>query len=408
MGHVQDRWWKETTDPETGKVKRVKTKLYGKGLRYKVRYYAPDKTEKSKSFPDRAKTRAEDFLIEMESSKREGRYVDPNAGKIKFSAYVPSWYKGQSQDASTQENLRRQVESQLVPFFGDLPLKEVEKISKVREWLAWMGDKGLSLRYRQLLFDRLSSILNAAVDEKLIHSNPCRARSVKRPTPPEKQIKPWTESRMRAVRIALPERYKITVPLGAGAGLRQGEMFGLSDDDIDREARELHVVRQVRIVGNQLVFAPTKNKKTRSVPLGDGLLDELDDYMERFPPVAVTLPWEKPGGRLHTVRLILVTKEGQACRRQVFNMGVWRPAFKRAKLDYRKQQDGVHALRHLYASSQLEYGVSIKALSVSLGHHDPGYTLRVYTHLMPSSHDRSRKAADALIKPRRRDGRQTA
>ncbi|MFE9969633.1 hypothetical protein ACFYRD_02480 [Streptomyces hirsutus] len=31
-----------------------------------------------------------------------------------------------------------------------------------------------------------------------------------------------------------------------------------------------------------------------------------------------------------------------------------------------------------------------------LGHHDPGFTLRVYTHLMPSSDPRTRKAVDGL------------
>jgi hypothetical protein len=37
----------------------------------------------------------------------------------------------------------------------------------------------------------------------------------------------------------------------------------------------------------------------------------------------------------------------------------------------------------------LEDGVSIKALAEYLGHADPGFTLRTYTHLMPSSEDRA-------------------
>ncbi|RDD90280.1 hypothetical protein DVZ84_06105 [Streptomyces parvulus] len=35
-------------------------------------------------------------------------------------------------------------------------------------------------------------------------------------------------------------------------------------------------------------------------------------------------------------------------------------------------------------------------LSHYLGHSDPGFTLRVYTHLMPSSDARARKAVDSL------------
>lgn len=57
----------------------------------------------------------------------------------------------------------------------------------------------------------------------------------------------------------------------------------------------------------------------------------------------------------------------------------------------------MHALRHFYASVLLDAGVSIKALAEHLGHSDPGFTLRVYTHLMPSSEGRSRRAIDGLF-----------
>jgi integrase len=49
----------------------------------------------------------------------------------------------------------------------------------------------------------------------------------------------------------------------------------------------------------------------------------------------------------------------------------------------------MHALRHFYASVLLDGGESIKALSEYLGHHDAGFTLRTYTHLMPSSQERT-------------------
>ena len=56
------------------------------------------------------------------------------------------------------------------------------------------------------------------------------------------------------------------------------------------------------------------------------------------------------------------------------------------------------ALRHWFASVQLEGGTSIKALAEYLGHHDPGFTLRTYTHLMPSSEGRARKAVDRALR----------
>ncbi|MFF8857500.1 hypothetical protein ACF08Z_20425, partial [Streptomyces althioticus] len=45
----------------------------------------------------------------------------------------------------------------------------------------------------------------------------------------------------------------------------------------------------------------------------------------------------------------------------------------------------------------LDAGESIKAVSEYLGHSDPGLTLRVYAHIMPSSQERTRKAVDSVL-----------
>jgi hypothetical protein len=41
-----------------------------------------------------------------------------------------------------------------------------------------------------------------------------------------------------------------------GLGLRQGEAFGFSLDDVDRDRNIVRVERQVRIIENVLTFAP--------------------------------------------------------------------------------------------------------------------------------------------------------
>ncbi|MFJ3923886.1 integrase [Streptomyces sp. NPDC090022] len=67
-------------------------------------------------------------------------------------------------------------------------------------------------------------------------------------------------------------------------------------------------------------------------------------------------------------------------------------------------------MRHFCASVLLDAGENIKALSTYLGHGDPGFTLRTYTHLMPSSEGRTRKAVDGVYKASdsASDGPQTA
>jgi integrase len=53
---------------------------------------------------------------------------------------------------------------------------------------------------------------------------------------------------------------------------------------------------------------------------------------------------------------------------------------------------------------RLDAGESIKALSEYLGHHDPGFTLRTYTHLMPTSTARTQRAIDGLFGDRLEQG----
>ncbi|MFJ7197946.1 MULTISPECIES: tyrosine-type recombinase/integrase [unclassified Streptomyces] len=102
-----------------------------------------------------------------------------------------------------------------------------------------------------------------------------------------------------------------------------------------------------------------------------------------------------------------------------FNDFMWKPALAVAGLIPEPEEGeryasarehGMHALRHFYASVLLDAGENIKALSRYLGHANAGFTLHTYTHLMPSSELRTRKAVDDLYagRPNEDHGPQTA
>jgi integrase len=91
-----------------------------------------------------------------------------------------------------------------------------------------------------------------------------------------------------------------------------------------------------------------------------------------------------------------------------FNEYVWAPALRAAGVEPGRE-NGMHALRHWYASVLLDAGESIKAVSEYLGHASAAFTLATYTHLMPSSEQRTRSAVDrALGGPALSDGPTTA
>lgn len=405
MGHIQDRWYTPKRDPitdkivvnERGKPVLEKTKLHGTGMRYKVRYLNPDNKERSKSFPDKQKKRAEDFLLEVESDKREGKYVDPSASTKRFRAVAENWLPAQSSDPATREILRSRLESRIYPTFGDLPLGRI-KPSTIRDWQVELDVAGLSENYKLVLFTIVVAVLDSAIDDRLIRENPCKAKTVRRPTGGSPKIVVWPEQRVHDVERGLDDRFKITPALGGGLGLRQGEVLAYSPDDVDRERMVVHVQRQLKTVKGVMMFAPPKGGKTREVPIPEALLARIDRYGEMFPAVAVTLPWAKPDGDPITVRLLMT---GDKSRRlysgDLFTKVVWQGAFRTAELTYRPRIDGMHALRHFYASMLLSRGVSIVELAEYLGHSDPGFTLRTYTHLVPSSHERARQAVEAVF-----------
>ena len=404
-GHIQDRWYKTEKGPD-GKEIRVRTARYGTGMRYRARYVAPDGQERSKSFPDRQRRQAEDWLTRIEADMSRGQYVDPKAARMTFQQYGEQWLASQSGDPNTKASMRSQLGLHAFPLIGARPLGSFQP-SHIREFVAKLEAAGMSGSYARVIFSNVRAILSSAVDDGHILRNPCNARTVSLPAMPQRRVTPWTRERVLAVRGAITERYRACVDMGAGCGLRQGEILGLAVEELDFENGVLHVVQQLKLSLNKAVFAAPKGGKLRDVPLPDPVAEALKAHMERFPPVEITLPWMRSGGTPTTRHLVFSGVGGGPVWRGPLNEDHWKPALAAAGVIPRAKsreheaarEHGMHALRHFYASMLLDAGESIKAVSEYLGHSDPGLTLRVYAHLMPASRDRARKAIGAAYNP---------
>ncbi|MFF3060658.1 tyrosine-type recombinase/integrase [Streptomyces sp. NPDC057909] len=405
-GHIQDRWYKTETDAD-GKTVRVKSDRHGKGMRYRARYVGPDGAEKSKSFPDGKKRLAEKWLSAVETDMTRGQYTDPKSVRITFRQYAEKWLDSKTSSPMTRKELGRRLRLHVYPALGSRPVGTFRP-EHIRELLAALeANPGVSPSYARNIFADVQSVLSAAVDDTLLSRNPCSARTVRRPKPAPYLVVPWVPTQMFAVRAALAERYQAMVDVGAGCGPRQGEVFGLAEDAIDVDGRTLHVVRQIKHVEGHPVFALPKGGKTRGVPLPDYVAESLRAHMDAFKPVEITLPWDTPEGPKVSFRLIFTAEQGGMVWRSNFNGKEWKPALAAAGLipeavdengKYESAREhGMHALRHFYASALLDAGENIKAVSEYMGHSDPGLTLRVYSHLMPDSRERARRAIDSAF-----------
>lgn len=398
-GHIQDRWYKAITGPD-GKQVKVKTDRHGTGMRYRARYVGPDGTEKSKSFPDRQKRLADQWLAHTEADMARGQYVDPRAARITFQQYAERWVSTQGADPNTQASMESQLRLHAFPYLGPRPLGSFQP-AHIRDWVRQLQENGVRGSYARTIYSNVRAALSAAVDDGHLSRNPCAARSVRPPAVDEKRVTPWSAQRVFAVRAAMPERYRAMVDLGGGCGLRQGEILGVAVDAINFDSDTLHVVQQLKLSRSKAVFAPPKGGKLRDVPLPGPVADTLREHMKRFPPVEITLPWKVADGPPVTKRLIFTGPRGGHVWRTSLNEEAWKPALaavgvipvpEQGRPYAESRENGMHALRHFYASVLLDAGGNIKALAEYLGHSDPGLTLRVYAHLMPSSQERTRNA----------------
>ena len=393
-GHIQDRWYKVEPGPD-GTPLRIKTDRHGTGMRYRARYIGPDGTERSKSFPDRQKRQADAWLAQIEADMARGQFIDPSAGRTTVKLFAEKWLASLSMDPQSFVSTEQRIRLHVVPHLGNRPLASLRP-SHIREWLVKLAGLGLSAATQRVVFANLSTLLTAAVEDHLIPRNPCRSTSVRAPKLADRRMAPWLRSRVLAVRDALPSEYRAMVDLAGGCGLRQGEVFGLAVDQVDFIEGTVHVVRQVRLIRNRPVFSLPKGGKTRAVPLPDSVATGLQAHITAHPPVSVTLPWRDVDGPPVTAPLLFFDADGGNLNRNLFNRSTWRPALTAAGVPHGRE-NGMHALRHFYASVLLDAGESIKALSDYLGHHDPGFTLRTYTHLMPSSEKRTKEAVDRAL-----------
>ena len=157
------------------------------------------------------------------------------------------------------------------------------------------------------------------------------------------------------------------------------------------------------------------------MPLPSSVARSLQQHTEQFAPIPVTLPWDDPTPaetpvfgfhrRPRTYSLLVTGRERKAINRNYFNSYVWKPALAEAgviapleegntnaaRVWEPSREHGFHALRHFYASEELEAGESVVSLARWLGHSDPGFTLRKYSHFLPRAGARGSVAIDALF-----------
>jgi integrase len=414
---VYDRWHRDPRDGEQPcKCGRGRNKLYpsavhGRGDRWQVQYEEPNTGKRpKKNFalrdpapgelpdPDRHAS-AYDALMQGKIVTRT--YADPNAGNVLFRDYAEDWRKSRrAPNPETAENTERSLRLHVYPVIGHHSLALLAARPSVIA--AWAAGIRLAPGPARALMGLVSRVFRAAMSDGAVTRDPVRADGVDRPEAPPKTARAWSLAQLEAVRRALPLRWRVLPDLGAGTGMRQGEMLALGTDDVDwlvsRDPR-VRVERQLRKVGGKFVFAPVKNRKVHDVPLTETVKARLAAHLETFPAVSITLPWFDPAdkdrhGQPVTVRLI-ITSPSRGPVHSTTLANTWTAAVRRTGVTPpggRVRDDGCHALRHTFASTQLRAGTDVVRVAAWLGDTVEMVT-STYLHLLPDGDDGDGRAA---------------
>lgn len=236
---------------------------------------------------------------------------------------------------------------------------------------------------------KIHGVLRAALAEaermELVSRNV--AKAVRPPTlaSPGRRALTVAEARHFLVVVA-DDRLEALFVLALVMGLRRGEVLGLTWNDVDLDARTLHVRRSVQRVGGRLrLVEPKTHSSRRPVPMPATAVDVLTRHRERQAKerVAAGEVWQDNGLVFaSTVGTLLEPRNVSRRFNQLRD---------RAGLPWLR----LHDLRHGCATFLLAAGVEPRTVMEILGHATIRMTMETYGHVLP---ERLHAAAEAIAR----------
>lgn len=213
MGTLEDRWWAAKAG---GRVPRARS---GRGLRWRARYRHAEGRQRSRSFG--SKPDAVRFLTLVQADLLRGTYIDPGRSRTTLSVHADLWLRSLSVRPSTRRTYDSHLRTWILPGLGARTLASITP-TDMRRLVRHLG-KGLAPSTAHHVLGLLSSILRSTVEDGYLPRNPAARTGPGRPR--RTQVRPLTVEQVQALIDATPERFRVAVLLGAGCGLRIGEVW---------------------------------------------------------------------------------------------------------------------------------------------------------------------------------------
>ena len=165
-----------------------------------------------------------------------------------FADYAWNWFETYSKpnvETATATTYQRQLTLHLVPAFAGQSIEDITTDDVQRLFNGMTGAKATKEKARMVL----NQIMDAAVEDRLITSNPVKSRRVKISGRASKATAPYSVEQMRYLiqhisDITSPDD-RAYLALQALHPLRLEEVLGLKGSDVDTERMAVHIRRAV-------------------------------------------------------------------------------------------------------------------------------------------------------------------
>lgn len=228
----------------------------------------------------------------------------------------------------------------------------------------------------------LSDLLNMAVIEGVIATNPCRgARLPRAGEQNAEDARFLTHPEWAAIYAALPESKRALPFFLVGTGLRWSEATALQVKHVNLNLGTVRVVqawKKPRKGGHRTLGPPKSPKSRRTVMLAGQIVEALRPLVDGQPPDA----W------------VFQASRGGPIWGSSYHYRVWAPACKAAQVEPRPR---LHDLRHTHASWLIEQGATLEQVQDQLGHESILTTRKVYGSLQPAMRAKLQAAATAAL-----------
>lgn len=336
--------------------------------------------------------------------------------EISFSDYLDYWmenYCALNLKRTTYTNYLKKVDLHLKPALGQYKLKALTP-AVLQAFINMKFNAGYSRNTLAVVKGVLSGSLSYAVEPSaFIQSNPMlmvklpsmRAEA-KVPTR-KKQKHIITKEQMQQILERFPEGTSQYIPLllAYHCGLRLGETFALTWDDVNFDNKTIDINKQVQEKENCWTFENPKYDSSRLIKADSVLLDILkaakvkqerfrDFYGEHYTKLFIDDKRRlNTTGEGEEIQLINCRENGTYIQPRVMQHCGRIVHYQLGLKDY-----DYHSLRHTHTTMLLEAGANPKDIQHRLGHKSLDITLQVYAHVTEKMQDDTISILESILK----------